>query len=112
MSMKYFLLMLFFSSFVKAHEPQKFLQSIQHDEHKAEKIYQSYCANCHNPKPLIPIGAPNIKDKLSWKKRLEQGRKKINQHTLEGVNLMPARGGCFECSDQELIAIVDWMIEQ
>jgi cytochrome c5 len=32
--------------------------------------------------------------------------------TFNGLNAMPARGTCMSCSDDELKAAVDWMVEQ
>ena len=58
------------------------------------------------------MGAPRVGDAKAWQVRLAKGRKLISQHTLEGYRLMPARGGCFECSDAQLEAVVDWMMSK
>ncbi len=104
-----FLMLMISTSFSASHHPQEFLKSIEHDANESEKIYQHFCQNCHSEHPLIPIGAPRIGDTKAWQKRVSTGKKLILQHTLEGYHLMPARGGCFECSDAQLEAVVDWM---
>jgi cytochrome c5 len=32
-------------------------------------------------------------------------------NVINGVNAMPAKGMCFDCTDADLRALVDWMIE-
>ena len=59
---------------------------------------------------MLPLGAPIIGDEDAWKKRMSQGRATVLKHTQEGIGLMPARGGCFECSDEQLEMIVNYMI--
>jgi cytochrome c5 len=100
------------AAFSASHHPQEFLSSIEHEPHVSEKIYQHFCQNCHAEHPLIPVGAPRISDSKAWQERERKGRKQILQHTLEGYRLMPARGGCFECSDAQLEAVVDWMMSK
>jgi cytochrome c5 len=102
--MRFFYLLCLVSnlSWGASHHPQAFLKTLKDDKDAAQKIYQVYCSNCHNQHPLIPIGAPRIGDKAAWKQRLSQGEKKVLEHSLNGIGLMPARGGCFECSDEQL----------
>lgn len=108
------LLFLILSSFTWAasHHPQEFLAALKHDPRAAEKIYQQFCANCHALHPLIPLGAPRIGDKKAWQQRLTKGQALLLQHTLNGLGLMPARGGCFECSDEQIQMVINYMIKQ
>lgn len=85
-----------------SHHPQEFLQSIAGAKDEGEQIVQHYCANCHALKPKIPLGAPRIGQESDWQPRLQQGMVRLFQHTDEGFGAMPARGGCFECTDQQL----------
>ena len=63
--------------------------------------------NCHAQKPIIPLGAPRIGEEDDWRLRLKQGIDVLFKHTNEGLNAMPPRGGCFECTDEQLfLAIV------
>jgi cytochrome c5 len=34
------------------------------------------------------------------------------QHTDEGLNAMPSRGGCFECSDKQLMLAIRAMLPE
>jgi cytochrome c5 len=93
-----------------SHRPIDFIKSIEHDPKAGQKIYQSFCQNCHAPKPLIPVGAPRVGNAKDWEKRLTQGQKALLQHTIEGIGIMPARGGCFECSDEQLQKAIDYIL--
>ena len=90
----------------KSHRPQEFLQKIKGNTHEGEQIYSHYCSNCHNPKPLIALNAPVIGNKKDWSIRLKQGLAILFKHTDEGLNAMPPRGGCFECSDEQLMLAI------
>lgn len=85
-----------------SHKPQEFVASLKNDPKAGEKIYQQFCANCHAQKPFIPLGAPTIGDERAWTKRLSKGQEVLLKNTLDGYGAMPARGGCFECSDEQI----------
>lgn len=93
-----------------SHHPQEFLQSISGSKNEGEQIYQHFCVNCHAAKPLIPLGAPRIGEESDWKLRLKQGMDVLFKHTNEGLNAMPPRGGCFECTDKQLILSILFML--
>src|SRR3990167_6494790 len=82
-------------SIAETHRPQEFLNSVAGTKDEGQQIVQHYCAVCHAEKPLIELGAPKIGVTNDWKQRLQQGVKLLFQHTSEGFNAMPARGGCF-----------------
>ena len=84
------------------HHPQEFLKRIAGSPDEGTQIVEHYCANCHAIKPMIPIGAPRIGQSTDWEPRLKRGFDVIFKHTDEGLNAMPPRGGCFECSDEQL----------
>lgn len=92
------------------HHPQQQLARIARSKNPGEQVYQSYCANCHAEKPLISLGAPRIHSKADWQPRLHKGMPDLLKNTAEGINNMPARGGCFECSDKLLTAAVEYML--
>jgi len=95
-----------------SHHPQQFLQDMKTDPHATQKIYQHFCANCHAVHPLIPLGAPRVGVLKDWQQRQKKGVAVMLEHTLNGYNLMPARGGCFECSDEQIKMIIDYMLKQ
>ncbi len=101
-------MLLFFHCFFSAiwadsHHPQQFLKSIKGRPDEGKQIYRHFCGTCHAPKPIINLGAPKKGDPQQWQSRLQQGMAVLFQHTNEGFNAMPARGGCFECTDEQLI---------
>lgn len=100
----------FFSPIAAAntHRPEDFLNSIKGTPNEGEQIYHHFCVNCHAKKPTIPLGAPRTGVKEDWHTRLKQGWPVLFKHTDEGLNAMPPRGGCFECSNEQLaLAIIE-----
>lgn len=89
-----------------SHHPQEFLKQIAGQADEGQQIVQHFCINCHASKPVIPLGAPRIGHAEDWKPRLRQGMKKLLKRTDEGVGFMPPRGGCFECTDEQLMLAV------
>ena len=73
------------------------------------EVYNSYCFACHT---TGVSQAPVLGDRSAWMPRLRKGVDVLYESTFNGLNLMPARGTCANCSDDELQATVDYMIEQ
>ncbi|WP_051303018.1 c-type cytochrome [Psychromonas aquimarina] len=71
-----------------------------------EKIYNTYCVACH---ATGAAGAPKKGDAAAWEPRLAQGQKTLLKHALEGLNAMPAKGTCADCSDQEMADTVEFL---
>lgn len=84
------------------HRPAEFLSSIAGTKTEGQAVVKHYCGTCHAPNPLIPMGAPRMGYASDWAMRLKQGEQTLWKHTAEGYNAMPARGGCFECTDEQL----------
>jgi cytochrome c5 len=97
-------------SWAKSHHPQEFLQSIQGSANEGEQIYTHFCVNCHAKKPIIPVGAPRIGEDNEWSDRLKKDISVVLKNTNEGINAMPPRGGCFECTDNQLILAILFMV--
>ena len=93
-----------------SHHPQDFLKKIEGSKTEGEQIVQHYCAMCHAEKPVIQLGAPTIGQKEAWEPRIKQGIDVLLKHSDEGLNAMPARGGCFECSDHQLLLAISAML--
>ncbi|MES2212109.1 MAG: c-type cytochrome [Pseudomonadota bacterium] len=72
-------------------------------------IYDNHCVVCHG---AGVAGAPKLKDKGAWAPRIAEGIDVLYQHVLHGYKMMPARGTCTECTDDELKATFEWMIAQ
>ena len=95
-----------------SHRPQDFLNQIIGSSDEGALIVQHYCANCHAKKPLIQLGAPKIGDLDDWRPRLKKGLNALFKNTDEGINAMPARGGCFECTDQQLLLAIKSLLPE
>ena len=96
----------------KTHHPQKFLDKISGERNEGHLIVEHYCAACHAENPLINIGAPRIANVSDWKNRLTKGIDILFANTDKGINAMPARGGCFECSDTQLMQAIQALLPQ
>lgn len=71
-------------------------------------VYDSACFACHG---TGAAGAPMLGDAGAWAPRIEQGTATLLDHAINGLNAMPARGTCGNCSDDELKAAVEYMVE-
>ena len=78
-------------------------------EFDAEAAYQMSCNACHG---TGAAGAPMLGDSGAWEPRLEKGMEALMANVVNGVGAMPARGICMTCSDDDLQAIVDYMLAQ
>lgn len=73
-----------------------------------QEIYDSFCFACH---ATGVSEAPILGDKAAWASRLESGMDELWQATLVGLNLMPEKGSCVNCTDEELRGALDYMLE-
>jgi cytochrome c5 len=69
-------------------------------------IYASACAGCHE---VGVAGAPKNGDVAAWDERLAKGMDKTLANAISGINVMPARGLCMDCSDEELTLAINFM---
>ena len=73
-----------------------------------EMIYVEVCQACHL---AGAAGAPQLEAGL-WTERLAQGRDTLVEHAINGIGLMPAKGGRTDLTDEQVAASVDYMIAQ
>ena len=75
-----------------------------------EEVYNAACMACHN---TGAAGAPMLGDVAAWSDRIAQGMAALHDAGVNGVpgTGMIAKGGCMNCSDEEVIAAVDYMVE-
>lgn len=74
-----------------------------------EDVYESKCAACHISGAA---GAQKLGDKAAWAPVIAKGIDVLYTSTISGLNGMPAKGLCFDCTDDELKAAVDYMVHQ
>lgn len=109
------LLLVFCSSISSsfAHKPEEFLQAIRGKKDEGSQIVQHFCATCHAKSPQIELGAPKISQQADWQARINNGGLAgLIQSTDEGKGAMPPRGGCFECSDEQLYLAIIAMLPE
>jgi len=73
-----------------------------------EDIYNSSCMACHGTG--VP-GSPQLGDAAQWSARVSKGMAVVYSNAINGLNAMPPKGTCMSCSDDEINASVDYMIE-
>lgn len=75
------------------------------DPQLAER-YERSCMACHT---AAASGAPLTGFAPHWKRRLAQGMDQMLKHAADGINAMPARGQCNDCSPDDLRALTQFM---
>lgn len=75
-----------------------------------EEVYNAACLACHT---TGAAGAPMLGDAVAWSGRIANGMDVLYDHGINGIpgTGMIAKGGCMNCSDEEVIAAVDYMVE-
>ena len=74
-----------------------------------QQVYGDYCATCHN---RTTQGAPLPDDDVQWGMRIKKGNAVLLKHVMEGYKeLMPVKGGCRNCSEQEVQAAINYILE-
>lgn len=71
-------------------------------------VYDTKCATCH---ATGAAGAPKLADAAAWAPRVDKGLEVLYVNAIKGINGMPAKGLCFDCSDDEIKASVDYILE-
>lgn len=74
-----------------------------------EQVYNQFCAACH---AAGVAGAPKMGDAAAWEPRIAQGMDTLWEHTLNGINAMPPKGTCINCSDDELRSAMEYIVGQ
>jgi cytochrome c5 len=70
--------------------------------------YEQYCAMCHN---TGMAGAPMRTPVDHWQARLaDVGINTIVTNAINGINAMPARGMCMNCSDENIGELVNYLM--
>lgn len=75
-------------------------------------VFNRTCTVCHWPGVG---GAPRIGDKNAWQARIDSGRTVLYRHAINGWTgasgkRMPARGGNWNLTDDQVRAAVDYII--
>jgi cytochrome c5 len=65
----------------------------------ADDVIAKHCGACHTPGIL---GAPKVGDTAAWQARASNGLDGLLANAISGINAMPPKGTCNDCSDDEL----------
>lgn len=76
---------------------------------RGKQVYINVCTVCHQNNKM---GAPFIGNGNGWYERVKvQGLQAVYRHAINGFNSMPYRGACTTCTNQDVKAAVDYMLE-
>lgn len=77
-------------------------------EEAGKATYEQFCIVCHRDGLA---GAPKCGDKEDWKVRLSgKTMDDLLGIVNKGLNVMPEKGTCTECSDEDLKAAIQYML--
>lgn len=78
-------------------------------QRSGQEVYNSICMACHD---TGVSGSPVIGDAAAWADRIAQGMDSMYANSINGMGVMPARGGNPNLSDEEVKAAVDYIVER
>jgi cytochrome c5 len=77
-----------------------------------KKVYNKVCVACHM---TGVAGAPALKDKKRWEEIAQKSMKTLHNDAINGFTgkhgVMPPKGTCTDCSDQDLYDAVAYMLK-
>lgn len=82
---------------------------IQASSPDGESLYKGGCFACHD---MGVAGAPKLGDSAAWSARIDQGKEALYSSAINGKGVMPAKGGNSALSDDEVKAVVDFMVSK
>ena len=74
-----------------------------------EAVYNSVCMSCHMSGAA---GAPVTGEATQWTQRLTKGLDTLYSNALNGIGVMPAKGGLMSLSEKEIKLAVDYMLDK
>jgi cytochrome c5 len=72
-----------------------------------QQIVTQVCSMCHGSGMM---NSPKLGDIAQWAPRIEKGIDTLHDHAINGFNMMPARGGRPDLSDDDIKSAVDYMV--
>lgn len=95
----------------KAAKPKK---ELTYDLENGKAVYDRVCMACH----LTGVaGAAKITETERWAEVAPKGLKELQQSVINGIpdgkyGVMPERGSCTDCSDQDLLDAVTYILDK
>lgn len=75
-----------------------------------KKIYQQYCQQCHDKGKGPVAGAPKFGDRGDWQIWLSLGREQLYHLAYTGVDGMPIKGTCTDCTPEKIKMAVEYIL--
>jgi len=73
-----------------------------------EEVYNQHCCACH---ANGVGGAPKVGDTAAWEPRIAKGMDALWTTMQNGLNAMPPMGTCMTCSEDELRASMNYLVD-
>lgn len=70
------------------------------------KKFNQSCAVCHT---TGVAGAPKSHDTAAWAPAMKKSMEALIASVKKGVSAMPPKGMCYECTDEEYRAMIEFM---
>ena len=83
-----------------------FAAQVQAADSAIEERYSKTCALCH---ATGAAGAPKTGVASDWAPRMEKGMDTMVQSVENGLNAMPPKGMCMDCSAADFKALIEHM---
>lgn len=78
-------------------------------DRSVDELYPRTCGVCH---AAAVAGAPKTGDTATWQVRLDaKGMDGLLQSVMTGLNAMPPKGMCMDCTDAEYKALIEYMMK-
>ena len=74
---------------------------------EVEDRYNKTCAVCH---AAGAAGAPKTGVPAEWEPRMAKGMDALAESVDKGMNAMPPKGMCFDCSMDDFKALIEYML--
>lgn len=73
-----------------------------------QETYENHCTVCH---ANGIAGAPKFHDEADWRPRLaKQNLDELTAVAIKGLNAMPPKGTCGECSEEDIKNAIQFML--
>ncbi len=83
--------------------------SFAYADRSVEELYPKSCTMCH---AQAVAGAPKTGDAAAWQPRVDaKGIDGLVQSAKTGLNAMPPKGMCNDCTDGEFKALIEFMVK-
>lgn len=82
--------------------------SMVHADRPVDELFPRTCGICHT---AGVGGAPLAHDPAQWQPHVDKGMDALMASVHNGLNAMPAKGMCMDCTDSEYKALIEFMIK-